>query len=149
MVVKRKRGVYLRAVPTTRFAWEARTRTVAPSLAHTTEQLFCSNNSARLYTPAWTFPRRENAVVGRASCKLVVNRVYGDYLCSVYSRLSLYAMQFALSLSFSLVAFFSLTIQYRGNNDDQRKDFTRAWNESSRRSVACVWSETPGLPAYR
>jgi len=87
-----------------------------------------------------------NAVVDRVFCKLVVNRVYGDYLCSVYNRLSLFAVQ----LAFSQLDFFFLTTQYRGNNDDQRKDFTRAWNESSRRSIsACVWSETAGSPVPR
>jgi len=43
---------------------------------------------------------RENVVVGRASCKLVVNRVYGNYLCSVYSWLSLFAVQFAFLADF-------------------------------------------------
>jgi len=139
MVEKRKRGVYRpRVAPTTR-----RDRP-SPPLAFPRRRIQRDRASPNSFFSG----AQENAVVGRAACKLVVNRVYGDYLCSVffYSRLSLFAAQLAFLADF----FFSHHSTPAAITTIKRKDFTRAWNESPRRSVsACVGSETPGLPVSR
>lgn len=122
------RHVYPRAASTTRVG-ESDNRTIARSVRFQIIQ-------ARLCQPELFHGKRRRRP--RAFCKLVVNRVYGDYLCSVYNRLSLFAVQFAFSQLY-LFIFFFLPLNTAAITTIKGKILHVRGNESSRPSIsACV-----------